>query len=149
MYINKVTVLGNLTRDPEMRILPSEIKVTSFSLATNRTWKDQSGKKNEATEYHNIVAFGKIAELIAQYSKKGSTLYVEGRLQTRNWDDKSTGEKKFRTEIVVETFQFGPRPQSDNTHNTRVWHKDDDQSEELPVVYPDTEEENNAEDVPF
>ena len=76
MYINKATIMGNLTRDPEMKALPSGMKVTSFSLATNRTWKDTNGAKKEAVEYHNLVAFGKQAELIAQYCKKGGSLYV-------------------------------------------------------------------------
>jgi single-strand DNA-binding protein len=158
MYINKVTILGNLTRDPELRALPSGIKVASFSLATNRTWKDQSGKKQDATEYHNVVAFGKLAELIAQYSKKGSSLYVEGRLQTRSWDDKVSGEKKYRTEIVVETFQFGPRPQGPGDGSgTRVWRKEDDSKKSAApaadepdmdtIEYPS--EDINAEDIPF
>ncbi len=160
MYINKVTILGNLTRDPEIRALPTGNKVVSFSLATNRSWKDQSGKKQDATEYHNVVAFGKLAELIAQYSKKGSSLYVEGRLQTRSWDDKESGQKKYRTEIIVETFQFGPRPQGDangSGSQTRVWRKDEDEkkssSEDAPssdmdaIQYPD--EDINAEDIPF
>ena len=162
MYLNKVIILGNLTRDPELRALPSGIKVASFSLATNRTWKDQSGKKQDATEYHNIVAFGKLAELIAQYSKKGSSLYVEGRLQTRSWDDKTSGEKKYRTEIVVESFQFGPRPQGEGSGSqTRVWRKEDDNkkpgahaeaSDDMgggidTIEYPD--ESINAEDIPF
>jgi single-strand DNA-binding protein len=161
MYINKVTILGNLTRDPELRALPSGIKVASFSLATNRTWKDQAGKKQDATEYHNIVSFGKLAELIAQYSKKGSSLYVEGRLQTRSWDDKATGEKKYRTEIVVETFQFGPRPQADAGaagSQTRVWRKDEEEKKGGAPAAPDSDgmdmidypsEDINAEDIPF
>jgi single-strand DNA-binding protein len=161
MYLNKVIILGNLTRDPELRALPSGIKVASFSLATNRTWKDQSGKKQDATEYHNIVAFGKLAELISQYSKKGSSLYVEGRLQTRSWDDKTSGEKKYRTEIVVESFQFGPRPAGEGAATqgqTRVWRKEDDtkksdapmheESDAIDTIdYPD--ETINAEDIPF
>ena len=108
MYLNKALIIGNLTRDPEMRALPSGIKVTSFSLATNRSWKDANGARQDATEFHNVVAFAKPAELIAQYCKKGSSLYVEGRMQTRSWE--KDGEKKYRTEIVVENFQFGPRP---------------------------------------
>jgi single-strand DNA-binding protein len=77
-------------------------------MATNRTWKDAQGAKKESVEYHNVVAFGKPAEIINQYSKKGSSLYVEGRLQTRSWDDAS-GVKKYRTEIVLDAFQFGPK----------------------------------------
>ena len=109
MYINKALVYGNLTRDPEMKALPSGVSVTSFSIATNRTWKDKNGVKQESVDYHNVVAFSKPAELIHQYCKKGSPLFVEGRIQTRSWDDKTSGEKKYRTEIVVENFQFGPK----------------------------------------
>ena len=109
MYLNKVQLIGNLTRDPEMKSLPSGIKVTTFSLATNRSWKDQTGTRKEATEYHNVVAFGKPAELIAQYMKKGGALYVEGRLQTRSWDGQD-GQKKYRTEIVADNMIMLGRP---------------------------------------
>jgi single-strand DNA-binding protein len=109
MYINKALLYGNLTRDPELRSTPSGTKVCSFGMATNRTWKDQNGAKQESTEFHNIVAFGKQAEVIAQYLKKGQAIYVDGRIQTRSWDDKNSGEKKYRTEIVIENFQFGPK----------------------------------------
>jgi single-strand DNA-binding protein len=149
MYINKVQLLGNLTRDPEMRALPNGTKVTSFSLATNRTWKDQNGAKQEAVEYHNVVSFAKPAELIAQYAKKGSSLYVEGRIQTRSWE--KDGEKKYRTEIVVDTFQFGPRASG----STGTYEKSASapsaapkQSEEMDTIeYPD--EDINPEDIPF
>lgn len=101
-------VYGNLTRDPEMKALPSGQQVTSFSLATNRVWKDKSGAKQESVDYHNIVMFAKLAELAAQYLKKGSGVYIEGRMQTRSWDDAS-GVKKYRTEIIADSMQFGPR----------------------------------------
>ena len=107
MYINKAMVYGNLTRDPEMKALPSGQQVTSFSLATNRVWKDKSGAKQESVDYHNIVMFAKLAELAHQYLKKGSSVFIEGRMQTRSWDD-ATG-KKYRMEIVADTMQFGPR----------------------------------------
>ncbi|MFA6608583.1 MAG: single-stranded DNA-binding protein [Candidatus Paceibacterota bacterium] len=109
MYLNKVYLYGNLTRDPEMKSLPSGSKVTQFSLATNRVYKDQSGARQEQTEYHNIVVFGRQAETSAQYLKKGQGVMIEGRIQTRSWDDKTTGEKKYRTEIVAEAVQFGPK----------------------------------------
>ena len=109
MYLNKAIVIGNLTRDPEMKALPSGIQVTSFSLATNRVWKDKSGAKQESVDYHNIVVFGRQAETAAQYLKKGASVLVEGRMQTRSWDDKGSGEKKYRTEIVADRIQFGPR----------------------------------------
>lgn len=108
MYLNKVLLYGNLTRDPELRALPSGQQVASFALATNRSYKNKEGEKQDAVEYHNIVAFGRQAEVIGQYLKKGRPVYIEGRIQTRSWDDKTTGEKKYRTEIVVESFQFGP-----------------------------------------
>ncbi|MHB1118313.1 MAG: single-stranded DNA-binding protein [Minisyncoccota bacterium] len=107
MYLNKAIVYGNLTRDPELKSLPSGIKVTSFSLATNRVWKDKNGAKQESVDYHNIVLFSKLAELAAQYLKKGSSALIEGRMQTRSWDDASG--KKYRTEIIGDSMQFGPR----------------------------------------
>lgn len=109
MYLNKVYLYGNLTRDPEMKSLPSGAKVTQFSLATNRVYKDQAGARQEQTEYHNIVVFGRQAETSAQYLKKGQGVLIEGRIQTRSWDDKTTGEKKYRTEIIADAVQFGPK----------------------------------------
>src|SRR3990167_6662043 len=109
MYLNKAIVIGNLTRDPELRSLPSGIKVCSFSLATNRVWKDKNGVKQESANYHNVVVFGRQAETVAQYMKKGSSMLVECRIQTRSWDDKTSGEKKYRTEIVADRTQFGPK----------------------------------------
>ncbi len=109
MYLNKAFLFGNLTRDPEMKSLPNGNKVTSFSLATNRVYKDQAGNKQEQVEFHNIVVFGRQAETSAQYLKKGQGVMIEGRIQTRSWDDKTTGEKKYRTEIVADAVQFGPK----------------------------------------
>lgn len=109
MYINKAIVYGNLTRDPELKSLPSGIKVTSFSLATNRVWKDKNGAKQESVDYHNIVLFARLAELAAQYLRKGSPVFIEGRMQTRSWDDATSGGKKYRTEIIAESMQFGPK----------------------------------------
>ncbi len=107
MYINKAFIFGNLTRDPELRSLPSGIQVASFAVATNRVWKNKEGEKQESTEFHNVVVFGRQAETTSQYLKKGSSVFVEGRLQTRSWD--SEGTKKYRTEIVADRVQFGPR----------------------------------------
>ena len=108
MYINKALIYGNLTRDPEAKALPNGTAVTSFSVATNRVYKDKNGAKQESTDFHNIVSFGRQAEVVAQYLRKGSGVYVEGRIQTRSWDDKD-GTKKYRTEIVADTIQFGPK----------------------------------------
>jgi single-strand DNA-binding protein len=107
MYLNKAIVYGNLTRDPELKALPTGNKVTSFSVATNRVWKDKNGAKQESVDYHNVVLYGKIAELAAQYLKKGNSVLIEGRMQTRSWDDASG--KKYRTEIIADNMQFGPR----------------------------------------
>lgn len=109
MYLNKAMIIGNLTRDPELKALPSGIQVASISVATNRVWKDANGAKQEATDYHNIVVFGRQADTVSQYLKKGSSVLVEGRIQTRSWDDKE-GKKQYRTEIVADRVQFGPRP---------------------------------------
>lgn len=152
MYLNKVQIIGNLTRDPELKSLPSGIKVMSASLATNRAWKDANGAKKEQTEYHNIVAFGKPAELINQYMKKGGSLYVEGRLQTRSWDDKE-GKKNYRTEIVVENFQFGPssgRPSSGGNYQKPEDNAGASESDDKgfdTIEYPS--DDNNLEDIPF
>ncbi|HCC06382.1 TPA: single-stranded DNA-binding protein [Candidatus Nomurabacteria bacterium] len=109
MYLNKVFVYGNLTRDPEQKSLPNGTAVTNFSLATNRIYKDAQGAKQEQVEYHNIVVFGRQAETSAQYLKKGQGVMIEGRIQTRSWDDKVSGEKKYRTEIIADSVQFGPK----------------------------------------
>ncbi|MEY4747692.1 MAG: hypothetical protein RLZZ416_741 [Candidatus Parcubacteria bacterium] len=107
MYLNKAFVFGNLTRDPELRALPSGMNVVNFSVATNRVYRDRDGKKQEQTDFHNIVAFGRQADTVAQYLKKGRSVFVEGRMQTRSWEGKD-GEKKYRTEIVADRVQFGP-----------------------------------------
>ncbi|PIU15223.1 single-stranded DNA-binding protein [bacterium (Candidatus Gribaldobacteria) CG08_land_8_20_14_0_20_39_15] len=109
MNLNKVFVLGNLTRDPERKVLPSGGTVVNFSIATNRVYYDQNKQKQEEVEFHNIVAFGKTAEIIAQYLKKGSLALIEGRLRTRNWQDQA-GVKHYRTEIFAERLQLGPKP---------------------------------------
>lgn len=115
MYLNKAQIIGNLTRDPEMKSLTNGNKVTSFSVATNRVYKDSNGDKKEESEFHNVVVFGKQAETSAQYLKKGQQVYIEGRITTRSWDDKTTGEKKYRTEIVADTVQFGSKVESATT----------------------------------
>ncbi|MBP6904927.1 MAG: single-stranded DNA-binding protein [Candidatus Pacebacteria bacterium] len=155
MYLNKVFLIGNLTRDPELKSLPTGTKVASLSMATNRTWKDAQGGKKEAVEYHNVVAFAKQAEVLAQYCKKGSSLYVEGRIQTRSWDA-ADGTKKYRTEIVLESFQFGPKaggaPSGNFTPAASGMSDQEAPQKDAPVdldtiEYPD--EEINLEDIPF
>ena len=151
MYLNKVFLYGNLTRDPELKALPSGGQVVNFGMATNRTYKDKSGAKQEATEFHNIVAFGRTAEVIAQYMKKGRPLFVEGRIQTRSWEGKEDGKKQYRTEIVVDTFQFGADgkggPSTGSGQAARGEESQTAPSEGEAIKYPD--EEINPEDIPF
>lgn len=110
MNLNKVFLIGRLTQDPETRTTPSGQTVTTVRLATSRVWNDQaSQQKREATEFHTIVCWGRLGEICGQYLKKGGLALFEGRLQTRSWDDKTTGQKRYMTEIVAESMQLGPR----------------------------------------
>ena len=114
MYINKAIIYGNITNTPELRALPSGQKTTSFSVATNRVYKGKDEEKREEVTYHNVVAFGKQAETIAQYMKKGSSIMIEGRITTRSWDGQD-GKKNYRTEVIAETVQFGPKKTVEDT----------------------------------
>ena len=149
MYINKALVYGNLTRDPELRSLPSGTQVASFGLATNRVYKDKDGNKKEQADFHNIVLFGKLGELAAQYLKKGSPVYIEGRMQTRSWE--ADGQKKYRTEIVGDVMQFGPKSGGGGAgYNTGGESSQKHEEKAKPadaIQYPD--EEINADDIPF
>lgn len=104
MNLNKAMIIGNVTRDPEVRQTANGATVTSFSVATNFFWNDASGQRQERVEFHNIVAWRKLAEICGQYLHKGSKVYIEGRLQTRDWADKATGQKRYTTEIVAENM---------------------------------------------
>ncbi|MES2225402.1 MAG: single-stranded DNA-binding protein [Patescibacteria group bacterium] len=163
MYLNKALLYGNLTRDPELRALPSGQQVATFGLATNRSFKNKDGAQQEQTEFHNIVAFGRTAEVMGQYLKKGRPVFVEGRIQTRSWE--AEGKKNYRTEIVVDNFQFGPQaagtagmgggaPSSsrpvDSSSSSRASEPADDfgpQGGGDAIAYP--EDEINPEDIPF
>jgi single-strand DNA-binding protein len=148
MNINKVFLYGNITRDIELKSLPSGTKVANFSVATNRTWKDKNGAKQDSTTFHNVVAFAKPAELISQYLKKGSGIFIEGRIDNRSWDDKD-GQKKYRSEIIVENFQFGPN--SSGGSAPRPTADEGVSKSKMPemdtIEYPS--EEINPEDIPF
>ncbi len=147
MYLNKAIIIGNLTRDPEIKALPSGVKVASFSVATNRVWKDKNGVKQENVDFHNVVVFGRQAEIVGQYMKKGSSILVEGRMQTRSWDDAS-GVKKYRTEIVVDRMQFGPKRDGGASGGFSPSVPEEDDKKALDTIeYP--EEEINPEDIPF
>lgn len=145
MNLNKVFLIGNLTRDPELRNLPSGIAVVSFGMATNRVWKDKQGQKQEDAQFHNVVVFGRQAEIANQYLTKGSLVLIEGRIQTRSWDGKD-GSKQYRTEIVAETIQFGPRsgPGAATNPGTRTAAP----KEEMPIIDLD-HEDIKPEDLPF
>jgi len=99
--VNKVILIGNLGKDPEVKYTPSGTAMAKFSLATNERYKDKSGEFQERTEWHNIVAWQRLAEIAGEYLKKGRSVYIEGRIQTRSWDDKTSGQKKYMTEIVA------------------------------------------------
>jgi len=163
MNVNKAIIVGRLTRDPELRTTPSGQTVANFSIATSRKWKDQSGQQQEKTEFHNIVAWGRQGEVIGQYVTKGQELYVEGRLETRSWDDQATGKKMYRTEIILERFEFGAKAganaqQSNNTYNndaqqntqTTASQQEQKEEEEIPTInLEDEPDEVKIEDVPF
>ncbi len=152
---------GNLTRDPEVKAIPSTGgNVCNFSIATNRTYKKADGSKQEDVQYHNIVAFGRTADLAGQYLKKGSSVYIEGRLQTRSWDSPDKG-KQYRTEINCEVLQFGPRaggasgPSSDGgasrSEGKSSGYSDAEAPQKAPsedsIDYP--QEDINPDDIPF
>jgi single-strand DNA-binding protein len=144
MDLNKATIIGRLTADPESRTTPTGQTVVSFSLATNLVWKDSNGEKKEKTEFHNIVAWRKLAEIISQYLKKGSRIYLEGRLQTRSWEDQN-GVKKYRTEIIADNMIMLDN-KSNNTSGTSNPSAPEDSA---PQKKEEAEEEINIEDIPF
>lgn len=148
MNLNKVILIGRLTRDPEMRSLPSGQPVASFGLATNRVFVSKDGQKQEQVEFHNIVLFGRLAEIAGQYLKKGALTMIEGRIRTRNWQD-SQGNQRSRTEIVTERMQLGPRAAGRVIPPTEP-KKEMPPAEEIPII----EEEGgggeiNVKDIPF
>lgn len=154
MFFNQAIIIGNITRDPELKALPSGSKIASFSVATNRVWKDASGAKKEQTDFHNVLVFGHQAETVVQWMKKGSQIMVVGRIQTRSWDDKD-GKKNYRTEIVADRIQFGQKPNSSPASTPEAQpdpaiHKEPERSGTVgntDIEYPD--DDINAEDIPF
>ncbi len=143
MNLNKVILIGRLTRDPETRALPSGQSVANFGMATDRFFNDKSGQRQQQTEFHNIVTFGKLADIAAQYLFKGSLVMIEGRLRTRTWRD-SSGNQRTRTEIIAERLQMGPK-----SLGKTIPAKEPSQEvtkEEIPII---EEEEINIKDIPF
>jgi single-strand DNA-binding protein len=125
--VNKVILVGNLGRDPEMRYMPSGDALASFSIATTDSWKDKNGQKQERTEWHRISMFGKQAEIAGEYLKKGSSVYIEGRLQTRKWQDKEGNERQ-TTEVVADRMQMLGGRGGGNTYEVM----DDDMNQDAP-----------------
>ena len=156
MNFNKAFVLGNVTSDPELRTTPSGQSVASFGVATNRVWKDQAGAQQQAAEFHNIVAWGRLAEICHQYLKKGSLVFIEGRIQTRSWQDQNSGQKRYRTEIVTETMQLGPRSGTAAASSPGNAPSSQSDAEVAPqpetietVQYPSGEDELKPDQIPF
>ena len=159
MNLNKVFIIGRLTNDPQLRSIPSGQSVGSFSVATNRTWSGKTGQKQTETQFHNVVVWGRQAEIASQYLKKGAMVLIEGRLQTRNWQDKTSGQTRYATEIVCENMQMGPRATGMGTgagsfsspkEFSQESPKDnflDDMKEELPEI--NLEEDIKSDEIPF
>ena len=143
MNLNKVMIIGNLTRDPEVRTTGNGANVTSFSVATSYVWTDQSGQKQEKVEFHNIVAWRKLADICAQYLHKGSKVYIEGRLQTRDWVGQD-GVKKYRTEIIAENMIMLDRAGQGGAPRVQ----NNDIVQEPVIEETQTEEEIKVEDIP-
>lgn len=157
MNLNKAILIGRLTDDPEKRALPSGQPVVNFSIATNRNWTDKEGNKKEDVQFHNIVAFGKLADVAGRYLEKGGLVMIEGRIQTRSWED-SNGNRRYRTEIITESLQLGPRSASSgggmqgNKSQGEQSRPDDsgsqkDADEDIPVI--DQDEDIDSDDIPF
>jgi len=139
MNLNKTQLIGRVTRDPELRAMPNGGNVAKFGLATNYIYKTKSGEKKETVQFHNCVAFGRLAEIIDKYVVKGQELYVEGRIEYRQWEKKS-GEKAHSTEIVTENMQMGQKARGSNEQR---------EPREETKVEETKEEEINVEEIPF
>jgi single-strand DNA-binding protein len=153
MNVNKVILVGRLTRDPELRTTATGQTVASVSMATNRVWKDKNGQKQEQSEFHNVVLWGRLAEIAGQYLVKGAETYIEGRMQTRKYTGKDNVERR-TTEIVAENMQLGSRAQGSSqrpasSYNQPAPKPQESPAEEIPTINLDEEEEIKIEDVPF
>lgn len=148
--VNKVILVGNLGRDPETRYMPEGGAITNFSIATTEKWKDKAGEKQEKTEWHRIATFGKLAEICGEYLKKGSAVYIEGRLQTRKWQDKD-GADKYTTEIVADRMQMlGSKPKGDEAGDATAPRKEDPPREPATEgAAPKKAFDNFEDDIPF
>ncbi len=147
MDLNKVMLIGRVTKEPEIRTITSGQTVATFSIATNRQWTDQAGQRQEKGEFHNIVAWRKLAEIIQQYVKKGSKIYIEGRLETRSWNDPQ-GVKKYRTEIVADNIIMLDSKQSGSAGAASATAASPAMTAPEPVANSSSEE-ISVEDIPF
>ncbi|MFH1789649.1 MAG: single-stranded DNA-binding protein [bacterium] len=152
MNLNKAMIIGNLTRDPEVRNIANGATVASFGVATNLVWKDKDGQKQEKVEYHNIVAWRRLGEICGQYLHKGSKIYIEGRLQTRDWTGQD-GIKRYRTEIVAENMIMLDSARSGtsgySSENAPSPAESDDPGQPITNSNDVIEEEVKVEDIPF
>lgn len=154
MNLNKAIIIGNLTQNPEIRKTPNGQSVANFGVATNRVWTNQQGVKQEQAEFHNIVAFGRLADIVGQYLAKGRLCMVEGRLQTRNWVDQN-GNKHWKTEIIAENIQLGPKNISSSgayaapANNNSTTNEQPTYEAEPVISSTENEEEIKIEDIPF
>lgn len=151
MNLNKAMIIGNLTRNPEVRTTPSGQTVANFGVATNLIWTDTKGQRQEKAEFHNVVAWRKLADICGQYLKKGGKVYIEGRLQTRSWDDQN-GVKRYRTEIIAENMIMLDRPSTQpatSSEGEQPTPSDDYSQPEPAKPSSSQEEEINVEDIPF
>ncbi|MBU1038842.1 single-stranded DNA-binding protein [Patescibacteria group bacterium] len=141
-YLNKAMVIGNITRDPEVRTTTQGTAVTTFTVATNLRWTNSAGERQDKTEYHNVVAWRRLAEICGQYLKKGSKVFIEGRLQTRSWDD-AQGQKHWRTEIITDNMIMLDRAGANNSATNT------NEPEETANPTDNEETTVNVEDIPF
>ncbi len=164
MNLNKVFIIGRLTTDPEVRTTPAGDRVTTLGIATNRVWNDKSGAKKQSTEFHNVVLWGRQADVAGQFLIKGSMVFIEGRLQTRSWQGKDGSTRKI-TEVVGERMQLGPRPghitkttdnilpeleEGDVLNSDRdSFMQDNSEKEEVPIIKIEDDGEIKPEDLPF
>ncbi|MBZ1345043.1 MAG: single-stranded DNA-binding protein [Candidatus Nealsonbacteria bacterium] len=146
MNLNKIFLIGRLTRDPQIKSLPSGQQVSTFGLATDRFFNDKSGQKQQKVEFHNIVLFGRLAEIASQYLTKGGLVFIEGRIQTRSWQD-SSGNQRTRTEVVAERIQLGPRTALKQMPEKEI--VDEDKSSSPPLATAQEVEEDKSSSPPL
>ena len=150
MNLNKVFLIGRLTADPEKRTTPSGVSICNFRIATNMFWRDKnSGEKKEKTEFHNIVAWRGLADIVCQYLNKGSLVFIEGRIETRNWEG-TDGIKHYKTEIIADNLQLGPRTNRiEDLSSQRENPEKEKSQDDIPIIEEKTEEEIDPKNIPL